>query len=673
QPGEYYVVFEKPTGFEFTDRDEGSDDTVDSDANPNSGPDIGATDSVVIPSGTDNDTLDAGVIQLGSIGDTVFADEDNYGVQDPGEEGVPNVTVNLLDANGNPIATTTTDPNGNYEFPVLPGTYIVEFEEPNGFELSPQDQGGNDATDSDPDPTTGQTDPITVESGEEIDDVDAGLGGLGSIGDTVWSDTNGDGIQDPNEPGIDDVTVKLLNGDGNELETTMTDNGGQYLFDNLPAGDYQVVVEVPADFIVSPKDEGSDDTVDSDINPSGETDVFPLATGEDKDDVDAGLTPESRGIRVEKSTNGEDADTAPGPAIGVGDTVTWVYVVTNIGNVNLEDITVTDDIEGNINGFCPADKIALLVVGDSFTCIVTGTATEGQYRNEVTVEGFVENLSGENATDTDVSHYVGEGADLSIEKTDNVDPADAGDSLFYTIVYSNNGPSDATNVVIEETLPLGVLLNEIISQDPDIGLPTPIWSAGQPFVLRWTIPSLAAGASGEIVLHVDTDPSLEGATIENVVTIDSDTPDTNPDNNEDIEPTDFRIGGVGSPTAIELLSFTTSELPSGGTLVRWVTGAEVNTQGFDLYRMTGEAASFDAGTAAHVTEGVEIVGESVFGGEYTFIDNSAVPGVTYTYWLVETEINGEVNTYGPAGGSTEISSTPSQSDRFSIFLPVVQR
>ncbi|MEM7538535.1 MAG: SdrD B-like domain-containing protein, partial [Chloroflexota bacterium] len=507
--------------------------------------------------------------------------------------------------------------------------------------------------------------------------VDAGLGGLGSIGDTVWSDTDGDGIQDAGEPGIDDVTVKLLDGDGNELETTMTDNGGQYLFENLPEGDYQVIVEVPADFIVSPKDEGgpggSPDTVDSDINPSGATDIFPLATGEDKDDVDAGLTPESRGIRVEKSTNGEDADSAPGPAIGVGETVTWEYVVTNVGNVNLEDITVNDDQEGDITGFCPADKVAFLAVGDSFTCTVTDIAVAGQYRNEVTVEGFVENLSGENVSDTDVSHYTGVGADLSITKVDNVDPADAGDSLFYTIVYSNAGPSTAENVVIEETLPLGILLNELISQDPDIGLPTPVWSAGQPLVLRWVIPSLAAGASGEIVLHVDTDPSLEGATIENVVTINSDTPDTNPENNEDLEPTDFRIGGVGSPTAIELLSFTTNELPNGGVLVRWVTGAEVNTQGFDLYRMTGEAASFDAGSAAHVTEGVEIVGESVFGGEYTFIDNSAVPGVTYTYWLVETEINGSVNTYGPAGGSTEISSAPSQSDGFSLFLPIVQR
>ncbi|MEM7532706.1 MAG: DUF11 domain-containing protein [Chloroflexota bacterium] len=386
-----------------------------------------------------------------------------------------------------------------------------------------------------------------------------------------------------------------------------------------------------------------------------------------------GLTPGQGGIVVEKSTNGEDADDAPGPAVGVGDTVTWVYVVTNIGNVNLEQITVIDDQEGDITDFCPADKLAFLAVGDSFTCTVTGTAQEGQYRNEVTVNGFIENLSGENATDTDVSHYVGEGADLSIEKSDNVDPADAGDALFYTIVYNNAGPSAATNVVIEETLPLGVLLHEIISQDPDIGEPAFIWSPGEPVVLRWTIPSLAAGASGEIVLQVDTDPTLEGATIDNVVTIDSDTPDTNPDNNEDIEPTDFRIGGVGTPTAVELLSFAARDLPDDTKEVRWVTGAEVNTQGFDLYRMTGEAASFDAGSAAHVTEGVEIAGSSVFGGEYFFIDSSAVPGVMYTYWLRETEISGDVNTYGPAGAAANLSSIPTQVGRFSIFLPVVQR
>ena len=48
-------------------------------------------------------------------------------------------------------------------------------------------------------------------------------------------------------------------------------------------------------------------------------------------------------IRIKKSTNGQDADEAPGPTIAVGATVNWDYVVTNTGNVALTGVVVTDD------------------------------------------------------------------------------------------------------------------------------------------------------------------------------------------------------------------------------------------------------------------------------------------------------------------------------------------
>ena len=48
-------------------------------------------------------------------------------------------------------------------------------------------------------------------------------------------------------------------------------------------------------------------------------------------------------IDIEKATNGEDADSPTGPTLNVGDSVTWTYVVTNPGNVELSDIVVTDD------------------------------------------------------------------------------------------------------------------------------------------------------------------------------------------------------------------------------------------------------------------------------------------------------------------------------------------
>ena len=86
------------------------------------------------------------------------------------------------------------------------------------------------------------------------------------------------------------------------------------------------------------------------------------------------------GILVEKLTNGDDADEAPGPLIGVGDPVTWTYVVTNSGNEALTDVTLEDDQLGPVT--CPQDTLA---VGAEMTCTATGIAQIGQYENLATV------------------------------------------------------------------------------------------------------------------------------------------------------------------------------------------------------------------------------------------------------------------------------------------------
>ena len=62
--------------------------------------------------------------------------------------------------------------------------------------------------------------------------------------------------------------------------------------------------------------------------------------------------------------------------------MTWTYVVTNTGDVDLTNVEVTDDIEGTI---C---TIGDLAVGETDTCTATGVATLGQYANMGTVTGF---------------------------------------------------------------------------------------------------------------------------------------------------------------------------------------------------------------------------------------------------------------------------------------------
>jgi len=114
--------------------------------------------------------------QTAAIGDFVWFDENMNGIQDVGEAGVPGVTVNLYDCAGNFIATMPTDANGYYLFSGLtPGDYFVEFILPTGFFFSPQDQGIDDAVDSDANTTTGRTICTTLINGETDLTWDAGI------------------------------------------------------------------------------------------------------------------------------------------------------------------------------------------------------------------------------------------------------------------------------------------------------------------------------------------------------------------------------------------------------------------------------------------------------------------------------------------------------------------
>jgi hypothetical protein len=113
----YQVRFTTPTGFVFTNPDQGTDDRQDSDVNIVTG----LTPIVTLSSGEFNDTLDAGLVPLGSIGDTIFFDRNNNGLPDAGE-GLSGVKVNLdIDNDGSINRTVTTNANGTYLFSNLSG------------------------------------------------------------------------------------------------------------------------------------------------------------------------------------------------------------------------------------------------------------------------------------------------------------------------------------------------------------------------------------------------------------------------------------------------------------------------------------------------------------------------------------------------------------------------
>ena len=215
------------------------------------------------------------------LGDFVFNDLDHDGLQDANEPGVPNIHVTLYDEFGNFVAKDTTDSQGKYLFTVLPGRYYLRFTNlPANFVFSPSEVGSNDEIDSDANPN-GFTVILELLPGETDLSWDAGIyERTGVIGDRVWNDLNKNGQQNPGEPGVQGIQVRLYTGGGILVATTATDLNGNYYFYNVSAGTYYVEFgPLPGGYAFSPKD-AAGDSEDSDANPNGRTDVFSLAAGQ---------------------------------------------------------------------------------------------------------------------------------------------------------------------------------------------------------------------------------------------------------------------------------------------------------------------------------------------------------------------------------------------------------
>ena len=231
-----------------------------------------------------NLTVDFGFYTL-SLGNRVWFDANNNGLDDS-EPGAALVEVRLLDQDGNPVDnpflagqqpyTLTTDAQGYYTFTnLIQGAYLVEIVPPPGFtsstgtDYSPvgpyEPAPGADAVVVDADDNGANTGavirtlPVTLTPGNEpvVDantgatanfTVDFGLVASYSLGNRVWYDADNNGLISGSEVGIDGVVVELYHADANGaitgtvILTDVTAAGGYYRFDNLPPGDYIVVI-----------------------------------------------------------------------------------------------------------------------------------------------------------------------------------------------------------------------------------------------------------------------------------------------------------------------------------------------------------------------------------------------------------------------------------------------
>ncbi|MCU1398190.1 MAG: hypothetical protein JWN62_1299, partial [Acidimicrobiales bacterium] len=410
--GNYRVAVTSPTGFDATTA-------------PASRVDLAAAGSVL----TADFGFTAGTAAPGAVGDTVWNDLDADGAQDPGEPGIAGAVVTLRsDANGDGVfetiaATTSTGAQGTYAFSGLPpATYTVS--------VAPT-AGTN--------PTTPLSRTVAVTSGGTINTADFGLTSgavaASSIGDRVWLDTNRDGVQDANEPGVNGVTVTLSR-DGDHdgsyestVATAATSGDGNYMFAGLAPGSYRVVV-----------------TPSSGLAATRPPVLEELRAGVNVSDADVGLAPAAPlpfDVQIVKSIEG---------SVVTGQDMTWVLTVTDNGiGSSPANLTVTDTL---INGltFRSASGAGWTcsAAGQDVTCTGGGPLAPGQ-STTIRIVTTVGGAGGTTVNNT--ASVAAAGIELSLSNNASRAVGQVA-SLAPVVTTTSTTPDPAPTVAPTSTLPL---------------------------------------------------------------------------------------------------------------------------------------------------------------------------------------------------------------------------
>ena len=434
-----------------------------------------ATDTAtVIPTATATSTPIATIdlpVRLASLGDLVWFDTNQDGVQDynetgaagtTDERGVPGVLVKLYNADTSAMMlTTTTNTHGRYWFNNLtPGRYFIEFVPPAGYELSPVDQTidgqPDDAFDSDVSLTSWRSPAITLTAGDHNATLDIGLYLPEHIlpvvvDDRVWYDDNHNGLQETNETGVAGVTVALYQADGTLIATATTNATGNYQFNSIPPGTYYLTITPPPGYFISTPNVGNNDELDSDVDAlTGRTAPFSLTPGQHDSSWDLGIyslePPATLGDRIWFDTNDNNIQDE-------GETgILGVQVVLYRAD-GTQVATTTSDVDGHymFNNLAPGNYYLHFIAPAGYLPVLAD-----QEENDL-VDSDADPRSGQTPLFTLPggvnAHEWDAGFTLRNPITDRIVlPAVLGDRVWYDIDqdgFQDNGEANAADVTVK--------------------------------------------------------------------------------------------------------------------------------------------------------------------------------------------------------------------------------
>jgi M6 family metalloprotease-like protein/uncharacterized repeat protein (TIGR01451 family) len=200
---------------------------------------------------------------------------------------------------------------------------------------------------------------------------------------------------------------------------------------------------------------------------------------------------------------------APDPVL-VGGTLTYTVSVTNKGPSTASNVTVTNTlpVSAAIHSATPSQgsvfisgNLVIFNFGSltnggraSATISVTPTAAGNITATAVARASQIDPILANNTSSA--TTVVGPAADLVLTLTDLPDPVVLGSNWVYTITVTNQGPSSANSVVINQTLPAGV---SVVNASATTGTPVVAGNA-----IATAISSLASGAGTVIAVTVNS-------------------------------------------------------------------------------------------------------------------------------------------------------------------------
>jgi uncharacterized repeat protein (TIGR01451 family) len=460
----------------------------------------------------------------GTVNGALFVDLNADGVKQAADTGAGGLPVQLRTPgpNGTPgdgddvtVASDTTDGVGAYSFTgVAAGTYYVHFDLTpfiNAFLFSPQDQGGNDNLDSDPDPTTGDTPTFSLGASATVTrDV-----GLVPIRTRSASGTNAAAIQSAVDSFRSDLGTLNPNVPGS------TPGGGrrEINWDGVPA-QFAAPNSFPADFFNVNSPRGIVySTPGTGFQVSG-------ATG---DSATAGQPAAVRFGNINSSymanfqtfsaqrlftalgSNISDVNffipgsTQPGLSIGFGAVFTDVETA---GSTTVEFFNQNGASLGR-RAVPTSPNGGLSFLGISFFGTEARVLTRVRITSGAAALGAAESGSDLVVMDDFIYGEPVPNTNLVLTVTDSPDPVIAGANVTYTLTLTNQGPVDAQNVSLTDGTPIGttfVSMNQ--TAGPAFVLNTP--TVGSTGTATTTAATMAAGATATFTLVVKVNSNVTG-------------------------------------------------------------------------------------------------------------------------------------------------------------------